>query len=570
MLRRFSSRTVIFGIITIVIILGLLRSWVGKRGLSDVEIEAILPYQVSSGMPFGVKIAVTNRSNVPFDAASLSLALPAGVVFLDKPDDQTLAFRELGGLDQGERREEAFDLLVVNQSGTQTSLEARLNYAPQGVASRFETRRTFEVPIGGEAIAFTFTPVGEVEEGEEFPIELTYQNMTDAVFPYVKLHLDIPQNLTLRTTLPREQNTDDFIVGDLDPSERGAITLKATVGEYRATTTLRTALMSDFRTSYLRTVAEEVVDLTVQRSPVTVSMTVNNNQNFIAAPGDALEYKIRYENGSNEIIYNAILRVQLTGALYDLSALQTDGIFTLSDRTIQWNQFISSGLAAIPPHTSGEVFFRIKTLPAYPIRRLSDRNFTLKADAEFLASREEESTLLRKSRLETKVRGDVAIGVQGYFRDAASGILNEGSLPLRVNQPTDFTIHFAVTNYSTDVSGIRVRARLGDRVAFTNMYENKLPGTTLTYHPDDAVVTWEIPALSPTRGVLDAPGEVIFQVRVTPSQGDAGRSFPILGDVSISAVDTFTNLTIQKTVPGITSITLTDSTVGQGDGIVVP
>ena len=57
---------------------------------------------------------------------------------------------------------------------------------------------------------------------------------------------------------------------------------------------------------------------------------------------------------------------------------------------------------------------------------------------------------------------------KSYFRDAASGFLNNGPLPLRVGKTTNFTIHWVITNYATDMGDVRLRATLGPNVTVTS------------------------------------------------------------------------------------------------------
>ena len=56
--------------------------------------------------------------------------------------------------------------------------------------------------------------------------------------------------------------------------------------------------------------------------------------------------------------------------------------------------------------------------------------------------------------LETKVAGLVKIESKAYFRDADSGIANSGPWPPKANQATQYTVHWRITNYATDISRV--------------------------------------------------------------------------------------------------------------------
>jgi len=148
--------------------------------------------------------------------------------------------------------------------------------------------------------------------------------------------------------------------------------------------------------------------------------------------------------------------------MFDFSTLDTDASYRSLDNTLVWNASNAPDLALIPAGGSGSVDFDIRVKNSYPIKRLNDKNFTLGILAEiesptvpyFVAAKKTVNSL----KLETKVTGQVKVDAKAYFRDATAGILNEGPFPPKVNRATNFTVHWLITNYGTDISGIEVKA----------------------------------------------------------------------------------------------------------------
>ena len=134
--------------------------------------------------------------------------------------------------------------------------------------------------------------------------------------------------------------------------------------------------------------------------------------------------------------------------MFDLNSVQVvGGSWRSQDSTAIWRLNNLS--------SKGSVELLVKTANNYPIKRLGDRNFTLPVSVQM---RDENYVAVAQS--ENKVRGNVEIVSQGYFRDAATGIVNNGPFPPKVSQPTQYTIHWLLTNYATDVRNIVVKATL--------------------------------------------------------------------------------------------------------------
>jgi len=204
---------------------------------------------------------------------------------------------------------------------------------------------------------------------------------------------------------------------------------------------------------------------------------------------------------------------------------------------------------------------------------LGDKNFSLKAEAEissptvpYYLSAAQTTGL---ANLETKVAGATKIETKAYFWDASSGIANHGLWPPKVNQPTQYTVHWLITNYSTDIHNVEVRAFLESGVTWTG----KVKGNTdslPTYNDRTQEVIWTISKIPATKGVISSPLEVVFQIEATPDVTQAGNYQPLIKETSITALDDFTETRIQNQAAAVTTVLPDDLTIGQIKGIVTP
>ena len=150
-----------------------------------------------------------------------------------------------------------------------------------------------------------------------------------------------------------------------------------------------------------------------------------------------------------------------------------------------------------------------------------------------------DSKIFSKARVETKVRGNLTVDAKGFFRDAESGILNRGPVPPKAGQATDFTIHWALKGYASDISNIEVSAPLGENVKLIGEPKSNA-GTVPAYDNQRNLVIWNVSRVRANQGVVGDPVEAIFQVEAVPSASQVGKYMVLIGDTHVKGTDDFT------------------------------
>ena len=277
-------------------------------------------------------------------------------------------------------------------------------------------------------------------------------------------------------------------------------------------------------------------------------MALNNQQNYIAGLNDSLDYTLSYTNHSNVTLQNGVITAKLVGAMFDLSTLRGGGSFNSITNVVTWNGANVPALLNIAPGQSGAVDVMLRTKGTFPIRLLSDKNYLLKVHGQIISPTvppgTAASSTVSVADITNKVGGKIAFDAAGYFDDTNSTIVNSGPYPPKVNQPTQYTIHWRITSYSTDIANVAVSAYLQSGTTCTGQVENNIGSSTPTCDPATGLVRWTIPGISATTGVLGSPAEAIFQVENTPAINQVGQDVTLLGPTTMTASDTFTGTTL--------------------------
>ncbi len=541
------------------------------RFTQGLQLEISAPEKILIGIPFDLRVNAANNSGGVLENVRLSLALPDGVAFVGSPQSKTIDFRELNNLGAGGLNQQSFKLIALDGENSFKKVTAGAAYLASSLSSRFEKEVSSDISVGGYGITVDIVTPEKVFGGELFDSEISFKNTSDIDFSDLRLKVEYPLTFTMtKATLNPDIGNNVWVLGGLLKGSEMKFKISGSLlGPEGASFDLKATIESTLSgLSY--PVSSNTAVITIAESPVAIKILLNNDSEHVAGLSDSLSYRINYTNNTDVGLRDVIVKAQLSGAMFDLTSISSNGVFRSSDNTLTWNAATTPGLQTLAPGKAGSVDFSIRTKSAFPIKRLSDKNFILKVSAtiesptvpHFVGSGKTVSYAV----LESKVGGLVDLDARAYFRDAASGILNSGPLPMKVNQPTQFTIHWIITNYSTDIKDVKIKSFLGGNVRMGGIIKSN--GSTIpTYNDRTQEVVWEIPKVPATTGLVAKPLEAIFQVEVTPSAIDLGKDMLLIQDSQLTAIDEFTMLELADKDSGITTQLPDDPTVG-GQGTV--
>ena len=546
--------------------------WYQSKTAKGLNLEIGSPAKVVVGVPFTVTANIANQSKSIFKDIKLSLSLAEGIVFLNQPEGKVIETRDIASLGVGSLIKEEFELIALADESALKQLEMKVSYLPTSVSSRFEKTESIDIPIRGSGIDLSLESPAKVFSGEEFEISIHYKNVSEIDFENLKLNLIYPPNFNFvkSSTFPDVSNN----IWNLGNLRQGSeMTLKIwgnAIGPADSFFDIQAKMTAEFLgKSY--PVGGKSNKTSIERPPLALEIS---GPDFAANLNDELNYRLRYANNSNTDLRDVIIRAWLTGEMFDFGSLSiNDGFLRASDNAIIWNAANMPRLSIIPAGSQGEANFKIRVKNGYPIRRLNDKNFTLKVKAEIESSTIPSAVAAQKTisvaNFETKVAGKAAIDAKAFFRDAKSGILNQGSLPLKVGKPTNFTIHWQITNFSNDVKNAEIKSFLGPNVRFTGVAKSNAASAPI-YNERTQEMSWLIDRVPATTGIAVASIEAIFQVEAVPSSSDLGETMVLMGETQLRAADDFTELEITASDSELTTELSDDPTVKPADGTVQP
>ncbi len=539
-----------------------------------LDIVIASPEKISVGIPFVVMVGVSNLGVNVLSEAKVSFSLPEGMVFLGAPSSKTSDTKNIGSIGSGSIIETNFDVIILGGvSATSTkAVVATVSYLPKGVSSRFEKNIKGELVSTNNGLSLDLIMPEKASSGEDFYFIIKYKNISDTDLKDLKLSLDYPPGFEFKkATLMPDIGKNIWELGDLRKGSEMEFKITGNIlGDASSINQFIAKIISN-ASGDAYVVSQNYANINIAVASLELKIVLNDGDGeVVSGKGQDLYYKIYYANKTERGLEDAVLTAQLVGEMFDFSTLKTNGIISPSGSSIVWNRITNKELGSIGIGGSGAVSFDIKTKNNYPIKRLSDKNFLLKLNSRMESGIAGASqNVVGADKIESKVRGDIAVTTKVYFRDAETGILNKGTVPLRVGMPTNYTVHWVITNYATDISDINLQAILGSGVRYTGVLKTSA-NTDLVYNNISNAVSWHIDKISATRGLVDKPIELIFQIEAIPSVAQVGNAFPLIGVTTLTAKDDFTGLDLSASGKEINSALKSDVSIGANEGGVIP
>jgi uncharacterized repeat protein (TIGR01451 family) len=533
----------------------------------NVSISFTKPSQILVGDPFILTVSFSNYSSNILKNATLALTLPNNVSFAGQSPSQRVMDQTVGDLGPGSVNNQDFNLIVTGDPNTVKHIDTTLTYSTDASSkTQFQTVGGVDLIIGGSAIALNLNTPQTIFSGQNFQGVITYTNNTNHSFNNVELSLDYPPVFSFAesTMAPDSQANDSWSLGTIPAAGTGTITLTGNiVGPPNAIYPLNAMLTGNVMGDTY-TLTQQSANLAVGSSPLSLAITLNNASDSVVNAGDSLHYTITYTNNSNVTFQNVVLKTTLVGSMFDFSSLQSNGSFNSIMNTVTWNPANTPAFLNLASGQSGSVNMTLGAKQSFPIRLPSDKNYTLKLNAQISSPTVPPGTAASSTvstlSVVNNMGGAITLSEKGFWRDAPSGILNSGPYPPKVNQATEYTIHWDITNYSTDADNVTVSATLQSGTTCTGVIKSNV-STSPICNAGTGQITWTIPVVPATTGVIGPPAEAIIQVTNTPAINQVGQTLTLLGPAMLQATDGFTNETLTASGPAITTALPDDTTI---------
>lgn len=566
------------GIIVIIIVITLVYFIYNSLKSKGISFLVEGPDTAKAGEIISLHLIYSNNSRIVLQGAEIEIKLPKGVISIEEPDKEIVSFY-LGEIAPKRSEDRSFKILVTGEPKTAKTIQAIFRYRPKTLTSTFEIPVDYRILIIGSNFNLSVNLPKEAFLDQGFPLEINWSNQSADIFDNMEIRANWPEGFSLIDSVPQIASRDidnSWSLGAVIPYGNGKIKISGLLSGEPGQTKKISFVLGIKRGEDFLPVEKTESFITLMTNPLEIITLVNKEKNYIASLGETLNVDINFKNNYTTPLRNLILTVNLNSDVLDFSSLRAPkALFSSTRKTLTWDGSKVEDLYSLAPYESGSLSFSVRLLSSWPMVSIAQKNPIIEIKATLESANVPEGApvadLPRAVSINNiKLNTNCDLSITSYFRDASSGIANQGRLPLKVEEPTDFTIHFKVFNTFNNVNNLKIKTRLPLGVEFTSQIAGNYGDNLPSYDKNTRLFVWEIPMVSSGSGYLTTAPELIFQVRVTPQYNQINQAISLIEETTMTGVDAFTLEEIQKTYPPVKTDRLTDKTVYPFQGIVQP
>lgn len=545
--RRYRMKLLIFGfaVFGIAVIVSSFNLFIGDGNISGDNIDITLdgPFAVGGGEALQIQIGVANNNTVPIEAATLIIEYPPGTQSAVESGKELYVERlPLETITPGQVINVPLRAVMYGDENEEKVINAEIEYRIKGSNSTFAKKaEPYRFKITSSPVVLNVEALERIASGEEAEITLTLQSNATTEINNVLVKAEYPFSFDFKSADPAPVSGENiWRVDSLEPEGSYTITLRGTIeGQDSDVQVLHFSSGLPSETDELEMVSvfsSASTEFTIERPFFEVQVDTGSlgGQTGVIAPENNTQVSVGLKNTLPDAIYDTVVVATLSGnALADTNVQSGSGFYDSIENTITWDVSSVPELGRIDPGDERVLSFNLRPsnlterTPQIAIntlvkaRRVFDQNAT-------------EQTLGNEDAV-IKVATDLRlIAETGYD---SSTFDDTGSIPPVAEEETTYTLSFMLTNTTNDVGTVVLKAVLPTYVKWLD----KTSGAgAISFNDTTREVFWEVGDIEANQSKIGS-----FQVSFLPSVTQIGTKPTLLGRMTATAVDRFTNVKLQ-------------------------
>ena len=529
----------IFLIVIVVIVAIMIAIWFYDKGIFSKEIlrlEILGPDKAKTGEEIEYTIKYKNNGNFVLEKVKLVFELPDNSL---TEDSKERISQNLKDIYPGDEQFIKFKARLLGKPGDLKSAKVSVSYVPKNLTSAFESNTTFTTQIEDTPITLDFDLPTKAEKAKDLQFSINYFSNIDYPLENMSVRVDPVSGFDFVSSDPKTLDNVEWKIPTLNKAQGGRITIKGKISADAGSTLTFLAKLGMWIDGQFVVIKENTVNVEVIQPLLYISQQVNGSASYVASPGENLHYEIFFRNIGSTPFDNLFIIVKLDGQALDMSSVQVNNA-QVNDNLIVWDSKQASQLRNLGVQEEGKIDFYVKLKKSW-VPSGSEVNNTIVKDSVNISQITQDFTV--------RVNSGMTISQKALYSD--SPIQNSGPVPPIVGQTTTYTISWDIQNYLNDAKNVKVKAMLPQNVSLTGKILPDDLASSFSFDSASREIVWSAGDVPAGTGVNGDPVSIYFQVSLKPSASQKGSLAQIMGSVSVTGEDQFTNAVINATSPSI-------------------
>jgi hypothetical protein len=567
--RKFFIGSLIFFCIAILVALFSLFGGRNVVSTDAIDIEILAKTFVDGGEEFEVSIDIANENAAPLELADLILEYPKNSVI---DGEMARDRRALGTIRSGQAVLEEFDVVLFGEEGSERTLTAVLEYRVEGSNAIFVKETDLVVAIQSTPIEMLVEAPDEVINNQQITLDFVVESNATTATENLLVRVEYPAGFVFDEAEPAPTlGNNVWELGDLPSGGEKEISIQGVMKGQSGEQRVFRAFVGEQdprNEKQIATVFNSAIHTLTVQSPflgAEVSIDGSSDPEVPITSGKEVTVAVEWANTLPTRLTDVEVIASLSGSAYDDAQVKSNrGFFDSNDDAVVWNKTNELELGVVEPGESGTLFFtfvpRALILGSSVVDKPSVVVDVNVRGVDGTGNVRSASNVTQKKAI---VNTDLQLTQQTLYYGGS--FKNSGSYPPVVEETTQFTITWRITNSSNVVDNARITTTLP---SYVDWLSRATPASEdITFNSVKREVTWNIGQVVSGAGFTADAHEVSFQLGVTPSSSQIERAIDITGDVVLSGDDRFTGALLRTIRRAHSTRLLND--IQPGDGKVV-
>lgn len=536
--------------------------YLGGNEISGDQLTLSLdgPFSAGGGEPVTLRFTVGNENAVPIENATLVVLYPPGTQSVGAtPRSLTVERIPLNALVPGEISSIPLDVAFFNEEQSSQTVEATLEYTIEGSNSTFyRDLDPLTIALSSAPLLIRVDSVDKVAAGQTVNIMMTLVSNASTPLQDVLVSLDYPNGFQYQTAEPLPVFNDNvWRVDEIAPNQEVPIVLQGRIDGF-ADESLQinidagtAAATNEFLVD--TALAETSIDFFIERPFVTVTPFISGEtaSPVLLRQEEAANVSIALTNTLPESVYDVRVEVTPSGNVLSTNSISSgSGFYDSNTGTVRWEVANNSSFQTVRPGESRTISFGVNPTT---VTAAGQFDITANVYARRVAEPNAAEQLIGTANINAKYSSIPFVGSQ-----VGRAVTASGPLPPEVGQTTTYTLTLVAEAGMNGLSDAIVETTLPVYMSFVGTDDS-----TIIHNPVSQQIRWNVGDLA-----ANERRNTTFQVSITPSTSQQGRTPVLMNRQTLSGTDVFTRERLQAVADPVDAELSTELGFPEENGIV--
>ncbi|MCC7004539.1 hypothetical protein IT397_01330, partial [Candidatus Nomurabacteria bacterium] len=542
----------------------------------NVDILVAGPVQVGGGEILSLDVSVQNNNKTGLELVNLFVEYPDGTKSsLDMKTDLKRQTETLGDIPVYGYVKKNIKAVLYGEEGSKKQIKVSVDYRISGSNAVFEKDKIFDIEISSSPVSVIIDGPAEIQSGKDFVFKIGVTSNSNNLLKNISLKADYPPGFSFGDSNPKTISGNNiWSLGDLAVGDVKSITVSGRLeGQDSEEKVFKFSVgtADEKDSSNIGTIFTTLSQsLTIKKPFLDAKLVIGGESNdvFAVQAGQSIQTDIVWSNNLQTKVIDPEIKIKFSGNAVDKTSISSEtGFYNSSLNEIVWNKTTDpANFTELSSGSNGRAGFRFSTALTSSLNPIKNPEITMTISikgnqfAEPTTPQEISSVVSKKIRVVSNAK------IIPRLVYSTGPFENSGPIPPKVEKETTYTVIWAITNPTNDISNAKVTSSLPSYVKWNNIVSPNLEN--ITYDEANNIITWNVGSVAAKTGYTLPKREAAFQVTLTPTINQVGSSPNITNETTLEAVDSFAGASV-KDVKNALGIRLNESFINQANDKVV-